>query len=417
MLNIAFHSFPDFSSNARALYEYMSSKYKNKMHFVWIIENQELAEKLKKQGIDVLQKDSSLMEERLKTIDVFFTTHASLTDYKKQNSNTLYVELWHGVSPKNVGFLINNINKNDYDWLNKIKKKIDYFIVPSEFWVPIFSARFNVLPTKILPLGFPMIDNILKSNGKKNLSKVLGCDLSKYKKIIYYMPTARIAFGREKNVLVNTSNSLNLEKYDEKELIDYLEENKYLLCIKYHPSEKMILPKTSNSYIKYIDQERMEKYNLDTNMILNAADLMISDYSSVGLLFLMLNKPVIYLTNDLKDFSVSRGILFDNFDFWTVGDDVKTLKEFIQLLTVRLKENDKAFSSQRKLLFGTLRDGGCANIVNYFFDENGNLKDNLVYTYDENLEVLEENKRLKEELKIIKSIKENKRLKWLRRRK
>ena len=267
MLTVAFQSFPDFSSNARALFQYMYKKYDNKMKFIWVVNDNGIRNKITSKNVEVINVNSDNLDEKLSNVDVFFTTHANLTDYKNQNSHTLYVELWHGVSPKNVGFLINNMNESDYSWLNKIRKKIDYFIVPSDFWVPIFAARFNVLPEKVLPLGFPMLDNIVNASGKENLSKVLECDVSKYNKIIYYMPTARIGFGRSEDVSTNLKNTLNLKPYSEKELVNYLDKNNYLLCIKYHPSEELKFNQEDSKYIKYINQDMLQKYNFDTNMI------------------------------------------------------------------------------------------------------------------------------------------------------
>ncbi len=399
MLTVAFQSFPDFSSNARALFQYMYKKYKNKMKFIWVVNDDKIVEKIPSKNVETIITTRDNLDEKLSNVDVFFTTHANLTDYKKQNSHTLYVELWHGVSPKNVGFLINNMNENDYNWLNKIRKKIDYFIVPSEFWVPIFAARFNVLPEKVLSLGFPMLDNIINSNGKENLSRVLGCDVSQYDKIIYYMPTARLGFGRNEDVHVNFDNILNLKSYKEEELISYLQKNNYLLCIKYHPSEELKFETKSSKYIKYINQDMLQKYNFDTNMILNAADLMISDYSSLGLLFLMLDKPILYFSSDASEFSVSRGILFNDFDFWTNNDTIDTIAEFKEKVSRELNTSDiESVRKRRKLFFGDLKDGGCSNIVDYFFDKDGNLNSNIKYTYDENYVLKQENLKLKEEL-------------------
>ena len=402
MLTIAFQSFPDFSSNARALFQYMNKKYKNKMKFIWVVNDDKIVEKIPSKNVETIITTRDNLDEKLSNVDVFFTTHANLTDYKKQNSHTLYVELWHGVSPKNVGFLINNMNESDYSWLNKIRKKIDYFIVPSEFWVPIFAARFNVLPEKVLPLGFPMLDNIVNSNGKENLSKVLECDVSKFNKIIYYMPTARLGFGRNEDVHVNFDNILNLKSYKEEELVSYLQKNNYLLCIKYHPSEELKFETKSSKYIKYINQDILQKYNFDTNMILNAADIMISDYSSLGLLFLILDKPVLYFSSDVNDFSNSRGILFNDFNFWTNNDTIDTIDEFKEKVSRELNtSNIESVRKRKNLFFGNLKDGGCSNIVDYFFDKDGNLKSNIKYTYDENYVLKQENLKLKEELDNI----------------
>lgn len=51
------------------------------------------------------------------------------------------------------------------------------------------------------------------------------------------LPTFRNGLG-EINGSLNSKNILNLEEYDEQKLINYLEENKYLLILKMHPSEE-----------------------------------------------------------------------------------------------------------------------------------------------------------------------------------
>lgn len=414
MLTVAFQSFPDFSNNSRALFQYMYKKYKNKMKFIWVIKDNDIKKKIPEKNVEVVVVDQDNLREKLSNVDVFFSTHANLIDYKEENSDTLYVELWHGVSPKKVGYLINNMNESDYKWLNKMQSKIDYFIVPSEFWVPIFSARFNILPERILPLGFPMLDNIVNASGKENLSKVLDCDLSKHEKIIYYMPTARLGFGRNEEVSPNLENTLNLKPYNEKDLITYLEKNNYLLCVKYHPSEELNLKVEEGKNIRFIKNDMLKKNGFDVNMILNAADLMISDYSSLGLLFLILNKPVLYLASDEKDYAKSRGILFNDFSFWTDGDEVTTLEELLTKIDYKFNNSDERIKARKKLFFGNLNDGGCSNIVDYFFDKNGNLNKDIKYTFDENYALKQKNNSLQEELNNIYNSKGYKLLEKLR---
>ena len=57
-----------------------------------------------------------------------------------------------------------------------------------------------------------------------------------YDKVLMYLPTFRNGLGRE-NDGAFSDNILNLEKYNEEELENYLEDNNYLLIIKYHPYE------------------------------------------------------------------------------------------------------------------------------------------------------------------------------------
>lgn len=395
-LNITFCSFPDYSGNARALYEYMNKKYKDKMNLSWVIKDDELYKKLKAKSVNVVKDETEEMKNLMKKTNVFFTTHANLTEYKVQNSDSLYVELWHGVSPKCIGYLINDISDNDKTWINNITKKVDYFVVPSKFWVPIFSARFNVKPTKVLPLGFPLFDNIIKSNGKKYLNKALGIDTSEFDKVIYYMPTVRSGVSREESSRVNLKNIFNIKQYDETNITDFLKKKNYLLCIKYHPSEKLDFNTIDSKYIKYITETQLKENECDTNMILNASDMLITDYSSLGLHYLMLEKPVIYLANDMKQFNNTRGILFGDFKFWTDNEIAVDCESLLSKIEENINNyNIDKLKNKKQLLFGNLKNGGCSEICNYFFDENGQLNNNIEYTYSIEEELKEEITKLK----------------------
>lgn len=234
-LNITFCSFPDYDSNAKALYEYMKETYQDKMNFVWIVTEEEMVEVLKEKGIRAILMGTEEFKEYIKTTDVFFTTHANLTGDKTEHS--LYVELWHGISSKKLGFMMNHISKNDLEWFQQLSEVLDYIIVPSEFWAVIFANRFHVDLKQILPIGYPKLHMIERKNGKKNLSKVIHEDVRTYEKIIFYTPTFRTGCGRNTEVGFG-NNILNLKPYQEKELSEYLEKHNYLLCLKLHPSEE-----------------------------------------------------------------------------------------------------------------------------------------------------------------------------------
>lgn len=165
-LNITFCSFPDFSGNAKVLYEYMVNKYKDKMNYVWIVNTQESQNTLNSLGIKSFLKNSKAYEEYISKTDVFFTTHANLIEEKKKAKGSLYVELWHGVGPKQMGYLDSYFRKEDEDWYKFVSPKIDYLIVPSSFWKSLFSTMFYMDARKIKDIGLPVLDEIVNAEGK-----------------------------------------------------------------------------------------------------------------------------------------------------------------------------------------------------------------------------------------------------------
>ncbi len=406
-VNVLFCSFPDFSSNAKALFEFMRKKYGNKMNLAWACYDEFIYNKLLNDGISVYKIGSSSYFDFVKTVDIFFTTHANVTGDKPDKA--IYVELWHGVSSKHIGFLSDNMSHSDYEWYSELKRKINYFIVPSDFWRVIFSARFNVKYNRTLALGYPKLDFFVSSGAKKKLKKVLGESVNN-KKIIYYMPTFRSGCNREDNSHVNSFNVLNLKKYDEKCLLDYLEKNNYLLCIKKHPSEEHDVVRLDSPFIKVIDEDMLRDSNITINEILDAADLLITDYSSLGLEFVFLDKPVIYLTTDLAEYKLNRGITFGDFDFWTCGfkvDDINGLLKSVDDCFSKDYKYKERMKEKKKLWFGDLKDGGCKAICDYFFDNDKISKSILntnVFDREESLEkeVIALNEQIDDQNEVMK---------------
>lgn len=370
-IKIMFCSFPDYSSNAKPLYEYMKKRYKDSMNMAWAVLSDESVEKLSKMGIEAYKIGTDEYFEYAKNTDVFFSTHCNITG--ERNEKSIYVELWHGISSKHIGNLSDNMTEDDRKWYNHLRKNIDYMVVPSDFWRVIFSTRFNIEYNRTVSLGYPKLDYFVYSDSRNNLSKVLDIDITKYNKILYYMPTFRKGCNREQESEINTNNIFNLESYKEQELIDFLHKKNYLLCIKKHPSEELNLNYIECDNIKIITEEKLNLNNITLNEIINAADLMITDYSSLGIEFVFLNKPVVYLVNDIEEYREKRGITFNNSNFWMPGFRVKKLNELIFSIENSLS-NDKDYSykadmeEKKKMWFGDLKDGGCANICDFLFD-------------------------------------------------
>ena len=192
------------------------------------------------------------------------------------------------------------------------------------------------------------------------------------------MPTVKQSNTREEKMDINQNNIFNLKKYSETELIKYLKDNNYLLCVKYHPSEEKTFPHIESDYIKYISQDDLEKNDLDTIKILNASDLLITDFSSLGLHYLLLNKPIIYLDNEVDSFNNSRGVLFGDFSFWTGKQTVNNFKDLKSMITKCIDNPlQEELLERRNIFFKDVNNKCCQKICNYIFD-NDKLSTNIV---------------------------------------
>ena len=372
-LNITFCSFPDYAANAKSLYEYMVKKYKNNMNYTWIVYNKETVTKLKSKNINAILIGTDEFKEYIPTTDVFFTTQGNLDGDKRKAKNSIYIELWHGIGPKAVGFAQENPSEEDIRGYGNIKEIVDYFIVPSDFWKVQYGAMFKVEFSRIKSLGMPILDYFKYSNGKENLSKVLNKDISKYKKIIIYLPTFKQGFNHT-DIINISDNIFNFNNhYDEKQLDKFLKENNYLLCVKEHPGEQAKLKVLESDNIINIEEKVLNGKQISINEIINAFDLLITDYSSVGVEFIFLDKPVLYAIGDYEEYSNTRGVTFGTMDFWIagpIGNDINSLCEEINKLLNDSNYYKDERDKYKKLWFGNTIDGGCDKICDFIFKDN-----------------------------------------------
>lgn len=395
-LNIIFCSFPDYSGNSKVLYEYMKNRYSNVHNLYWAVESIDVANELTKKGVATVVIGTEEFHECIKNIDLFFTTHANLTGDKFKTKKGIYVELWHGIGPKPVGFLANNMLDDDKKWYSEISEIIDYFVVSSEFWRLVFASQFNLNVDRIKVLGLPILDEIIQADGKSNLTNLLNIDLKKYKKIIMYLPTFRKGCGRKLSVNFNDDTIFNIKGYDDEELVKFLKENNYLLVVKRHPSEELSYKTINNDYIKTIDNNFLTQHLLNVNSILNAADILITDYSSIGTEYTFLDKPTIYISTDLEEYKEERGIILGDYSFWTEDSECESFDKLKELI----KSSDtKRVSKNKKLFYGDLVDGGCSRICDFFFNTDGSLRKEITRykNYKETKKGLEDEVKIEKE--------------------
>ncbi len=370
-LNITFCSYPDFASNAKALYEYMKNRYKNSMNYTWIVYSEESMKALRDNGINAIVIGTDEFWDYVPTTDVFFTTHGNLDRNKTEKS--IYIELWHGIGPKPTGYLCNNPSEQDVTGYNHMSKTFDYMVVPNDFWKVIFSCVFHVEASRILNLGLPILDYFKYADGKKNLSKILNKDVTKYRKIIAYMPTFKKGFNHTEIKKMNTKNIFNFPKYNEEKLDKFLRDNNYLLCIKRHPGEEMAFTDYNSQNIITMKDTNLESNNLSVNEIINAFDMLITDYSSLGTEFMFLERPILYTIGDIDEYCDERGIIFSNFDFWASGPQCRDIDTLISECDKLLKDDNyylEARQKAKKMYFSNLQDGGCDRICDFLFDGN-----------------------------------------------
>lgn len=248
------------------------------------------------------------------------------------------IYLNHGVLPlKNVS----DVLKQPCD--------VDYGLCPSKNCSYIYKEQYNIDEQKQLYIISPRI-NFLK---EQKLGKIIDFE---QKQVIIWLPT----FRRLKNSNRCDSASADaISFFSGKETIsqieNVLERNSQILLVKLHPREKdkLCLPKESKNIV-LIEDEVLKNENTVLQEVLRDTSALITDYSSIAFEYLLLNKPIGYVLDDISDYS--RGFSVNNPMEYMPGKKIFTLNDLIEFLE-SIKLNKDEYIEERNLLIEKIYNG------------------------------------------------------------
>jgi len=314
---ILFISKPDFSDNTKIFYDYM--KVNGDKELIWLCFDSKVAATLnEKFGI------STAVIKSFKGIKLYFTSKyivtssGSLWQFKAKSQKQF--DLWHGIPLKNI------ICLEEDTPLKKLGNNITMRFATSSLTKTILAAAFQFYPKKICITGQPRTDALFT---KGNLEKIIP-QYKLFDKVVFYMPTYRKGYkdkndGRE----FSSKNIFGFETFDFEKFQKLLAEKNILLLVKLHPYEEKLFIKefACSSNVSFISHQMLYENGLDVNEILGDIDILMTDYSSVYFDFLLLNKKLIFIPTDIKEYDLKRGFVFENYNDVTPGEKVFTQSE------------------------------------------------------------------------------------------
>ena len=338
---IAFISYPDFSDNPRALFEYIK-KNDPEYKLIWLIRDYEIFTILKEHNITNVYFQNSINGLlQYMTSKYVITSQTDLIGIKSRRQ--IYIDLWHGMPLKKIGLLKDNFKENRW---SKNSKKSNYKIATSNLTQALISASFGVEAKKVKVVGQSRTDYF--SEDSNDFLKKLGIDKKKYKKIVLFLPTFR-DFNTYK-----VDNIFRFDNFDSDKFTSFLKENEILFITKLHHVDERKAEHLSNKdnflLLKNID---LRNQLIDLYHILNEIDTLITDYSSVYIDFLLKNKPVIFIPTDIDSYRLTQGLILEPYDEWTPGPKVYTQAELSNELNNLLLGTDH-FSEKRKIITSML---------------------------------------------------------------
>lgn len=358
---IVFESNPDFADNSRGFWEFIinNTDYRT----FWIVNDEKVLKQMTNKGIACGLKGSSISNEMVERAQILFSSTFEFS-YKKRIEQ-IHIAAWHGFPLKVIGFFDNAIgDESTFDNLRVITAQTDVIPVTSRFGQVITSGMFATDPRKAFVTGFPRNDLIFHNDGKSILESIIG---EKYgeSKLLLYMPTMRK--GLKKEGAQFDDNIFNYPDYELNKLNKKLSDLNLLLFIKTHFEDDGKINKPVYSKldrIVFLDNTLFTDNLITIYHILNAFDLLITDYSSIFVDYLLLNRPIIFSCPDMQDYASDRGFIADDPQYLMPGSIVKNQKELLDLLEHIFREGEDDSSTcraQLKTIYHRYSDGNSSN--------------------------------------------------------
>ncbi|MFC1932898.1 CDP-glycerol glycerophosphotransferase family protein [Chloroflexota bacterium] len=273
------------------------------------------------------------------------------------SNRKILINTWHGTPLKSMFFADSGDTKSNLKRISRLNKKISAFIVSSKLEAAIMTECFLINPRKFYYLGQPRNDILLKNRTNNVLPHIMGNALE-YSKVILYCPTYR----RD-----NPTKFFPFDDLDLRHLNNFLEENKAIILVRKHVYEKEL---DKQYYSERIIDFGFDVCN-DVNSVLPEIDILVTDYSSIYIDYLLLDRPCIFIAYDLDDYKKRRGLLYDDYEFWTPGYHVATYADFIAAIKEILSDKDP-YSARRQEINRQLNyhqtDNSCEKVFELIAD-------------------------------------------------
>jgi len=200
------------------------------------------------------------------------------------------IHLWHGLTFKAVerGLIIGRY-ANFKARLFRRLIKYDAVISTSKFWTDNLYKKYFLFK-RAYNYGYPRNDVLFREPNILDLTKVdqdkfsfLKSSKEKGFKIVIYAPTYRDVDG---------SDAFSKEHLNFQTLNAFLSSNKIILILKFHPRNSA----------SYSDMSHIINYDksFDVYPIMSLSDLLITDYSSIYIDYLIIDRPIIFFNYDYE---------------------------------------------------------------------------------------------------------------------
>ncbi len=315
---IIFESEGDFCDNAYALYrDFLDMGLGEKYEFVWAVDGEY------GNGIKTIKK--TLKSPRtlwyMARAKHFLYDHNNMYAPLRKRKGQVLSYLGHG-----AGF---KLGKGSHQ---KVVSEPDYRFTQGRMASKANAVHWNKPVELYTPIGTPRLDWFFSDLTEVNAKLEDAYGFSRYDKIGLWMPTFRKSDSADISD-DTTKNETGLPLFTTDESLDafdaFLKEQNVLMILKLHHLQSE-LPTFSRKYtnLLIVRDEDLAGMGVQLYQFIPSADFLVTDYSSISVDYLLLDRPIIYTLDDYDQYKSTRGLWPENLLDWFPGDHVYTEEEF-----------------------------------------------------------------------------------------
>ncbi len=228
------------------------------------------------------------------------------------------------------------------------------------------AAAFEIPFYKFQPIGKVRTDVLKQQSDVQFVREYLQqlCGDYEFNKIILYTPTHRdyenATFDIKRSILGFDVEQTRFEKF--------LRENMLLIVCKLHPHQNaaVVNAELPKGVVNFRGAEEFGLVEL-----MQASDMLMTDYTSAYVDYLMLDKPVIFNFYDLELYEKSRGLSFYPYERICAGERFTDEESFYKAVTDTLAKPDKYAQKRADILeeMITYRENVCEKTYKVVFGD------------------------------------------------
>jgi CDP-glycerol glycerophosphotransferase (TagB/SpsB family) len=355
---IILESEPDYCDNAWALYHCLRDK--GGYRFAWSVVNPSAF----RNSNDTVFVSHVSYGLRIKAYYYYarakriIFTHCILPEFKK-NGNQCLIYLTHGC-PMKAG---KGDGKLSFDFTISLGRNVS----------KAQSLFLGCDENKIIPLGYSRNDLLIHCIGEgvqNPFSK------RKSHKVILWMPTFRQSVQKslsEQNCDTETGLPLFSDRASLEELDAFLEKQEIEILVKIHhlQADKTVFANQYSS-ISFVTDEMIRSDGFQLYEIVGKSDALITDYSSVSFDYLLVDKPIGYVLDDIESYESDRGFVWNNVKEIMPGHHIYVKEQFYCFLSDICCGRDRYNKERhevRDFIHSFPDDKSSERFISFFFPE------------------------------------------------